>query len=87
MNFKPFFDAIPYMGVGLVFAMAFWGGMDILTTIASHFQEWLRAKRNINTEVPALAASVKELRDRQSRFERELEQSRRAGTTSDPVVR
>ena len=47
----------------------------------------LRAKRNINTEVPALAASVKELRDRQSRFERELEQLRRAGTTSDPVVR
>ena len=63
MNFKPFFAAIPYMGVGLVFFMAFWGGMDILTSIASHFQEWLRAKRNINTEVPALAASVKELRE------------------------
>ena len=87
MNFKPFFAAIPYMGVGLVFAMAFWGALDMMSTLASHFQEWLRAKRNINTEVPALAASVKELRDRQSRFERELEQIRRAGTTSDPVVR
>ena len=82
MNFKPFFHLIPYIAAGLVFFMAFWGGMDILTSIASHFQEWLRAKRNINTEVPALAASVKELRDRQSRIERELEQMRR-----DPVVR
>ena len=87
MNFKPFTNAIPYIAAGLVFFMAFWGGMDILASIASHFQEWLRAKRNINTGVPALAASVKELRDRQSRFERELEQIRRAGTTSDPVVR
>ena len=87
MNFKPFFQLIPYIAAGLVFFMAFWGGMDILTSIASQFQEWLRAKRNINTEVPALAASVKELRDRQSRFERELEQIRRAGTMNDPVVR
>ena len=87
MNFKPFTNAIPYIAAGLVFFMAFWGCMDMLTSIASQFQEWLRAKRNINTEVPALAAAVKELRDRQSRFERELEQIRRAGTTSDPVVR
>jgi hypothetical protein len=77
MNFKPFFQLIPYIGAGLVFFMAFWGGMDMLTTIASHFQEWLRAKRNINTEVPALSAAVKELRDRQSRVERELQQLRR----------
>jgi hypothetical protein len=82
MNFKPFFQLIPYIAAGLVFFMAFWGGMDMLTSIASQFQEWLRAKRNINTEVPALAAAVKEMRDRQSRFERELEQIRRAGTTN-----
>ena len=82
MNFKPFSQLIPYIAAGLVFFMAFWGCMDILTSVASQFQEWLRAKRNINTEVPALAASVKELRDRQSRIERELEQMRR-----DPVVR
>ena len=87
MNFKPFFQLIPYIAAGLVFFMAFWGGMDILASIASHFQEWLRAKRNINTEVPALAAAVKELRDRQSSLERELQQIRRAGTMSDPVVR
>jgi hypothetical protein len=77
MNFKPFIQLIPYIAAGLVFFMAFWGGMDMLTTIASHFQEWLRAKRNINTEVPALSAAVKELRDRQSRVERELQQLRR----------
>ena len=87
MNFKPFFQLIPYIAAGLVFFMAFWGGMDILTSIASQCQEWLRAKRNINAEVPALAAAVKELRDRQSRFERELEQIRRAGTMTDSVVR
>ena len=78
MNFKPFFDAIPYMCVGLLFVTAFWGAVDMMSALASQFQEWLRAKRNINTEVPALAAAVKELRDRQSRFERELQQIRRA---------
>jgi len=78
MNFKPFYNAIPYIAAGLVFFMAFWGGMDMLASIASHFQEWLRAKRNINTEVPALAEAVKELRDRQSGLERELQQIRRA---------
>ena len=29
MNFKPFYNAIPYIAAGLVFFMAFWGGMDI----------------------------------------------------------
>lgn len=77
MNFKPFVNAIPYVSLGLVFFMAFWGSMDMLASIASHFQEWLRAKRNINTEVPALSAAVKELRDRQTRVERELQQLRR----------
>jgi hypothetical protein len=82
MNFKPFLNAIPYMAVGLLFMTAFWGAIDILATISSNIESWLRAKRNINTEVPALAASVKELRDRQSRLERELGQIRR-----DAVVR
>jgi hypothetical protein len=76
MNFKPFLNAIPYMAVGLLFTVAFWGAIDILTTISSHVESWLRAKRNINTEVPALAASVKELCAQQSRFERELDQIR-----------
>ncbi len=71
-----------YLAVGLLCMTAFWGAIDILATISSNIESWLRAKRNINTEVPALATSVKELRDRQSRFERELEQIRR-----DAVVR
>jgi peptidoglycan hydrolase CwlO-like protein len=87
MNFKPFLNAIPYLCVGLLFVTAFWGAIDILATISSNIESWLRAKRNINTEVPALAASVKELREQQSRLEREMEQIRRAGTTSGPVVR
>ena len=78
MNFKPFLNAIPYLCVGLLFVTAFWGAVDILSTISSHVESWLSAKRKINTEVPALAAAVKELRDQQARFERELEQIRRA---------
>ena len=87
MNFKPFLNAIPHLCVGLLFVTAFWGAIDILATISSNIESWLRAKRNINTEVPALAASVKELREQQSRLEREIEQIRRAGTTSGPAVR
>ena len=87
MNFKPFLNAIPYLAVGLLCMTAFWGAIDILATISSNIESWLRAKRNINTEVPALAASVKDLREQQSRLEREMEQIRRAGTTSDPVAR
>lgn len=73
MNIKALYDAAPYIGVGALFFFCFWGTVDILTSITLNFQEWLRAKRNINTEVPALSASVKELRERQNRFERELE--------------
>ena len=73
MNFKPFFHLLPYAAASFVFFLAFWGLIDMLSAITSHFQDWLRAKRNINTEVPALTASVKELRDRQTRLEREME--------------
>ena len=76
MNFTPFLNALPYMSVGLLFATAFWGAVNIMATISLTIESWLSAKRNINTEVPALAASVEELRDRQTRFERELEQLR-----------
>lgn len=59
----------------LIFAMV--AAIEFISSVGSHLQEWLRAHRNINTEVPALSASVKELRTRQSRLEAELEQSRR----------
>jgi hypothetical protein len=72
MNFKPFMDAIPYIGVGLLFFTTFYGALDISVTVSSHVESWLRAKRNVNVELPALEASVKELRAQQSRFELEL---------------
>ena len=66
-----------YVAVGWMFAMAIWGGIDFLVTVILHLQEWLRAHRNINKEVPALAAAVEELQRGQSRLEAELEQIRR----------
>ena len=72
MNFKPFMDAIPYIGVGLVFFTVFYGARDISVSISSHVASWLQAKRNVNVEMPALEASVKKLRAQQSRFESEL---------------
>jgi hypothetical protein len=77
MDFKPFVHAIPYIAICVVFFTSFCGAVEIITAVVSHSQEWLRAKRAINTEVPALNAAVKELRDRQTRVERELQQLRR----------
>jgi len=74
---KSLVDLLSYIGLVSVGAMAMWGAIDISVSIALSVQEWLRAKRNINTEVPALKASVEELRKRQTRFETELEQIRR----------
>ena len=75
LNLKPFFHLLPYVAASFVFFLAFWGLIDMLS--AHHVPLpglALRVKRNINTEVPALTASVKEiLRDRQTRLEREME--------------
>ena len=52
-------------------------------------QEWLSAKRNINTEVPKLKASVSELQKRQSLLEsdvRRLQRLREADSTIGKVL-
>jgi hypothetical protein len=77
MSSKAFVEFLSYTAVFMVCAMAMYGAIDISVSVALSIQEWLRSKRSINTEVPALKASVEELRRRQTRFETELEQIRR----------
>ena len=75
------------VAIGWLFAMVMWGTIGFMVTVFEYLQQWLRAHRNINTEVPALAASVEELRKGQSRLEAELEQIRRVrgdATTTGP---
>ncbi len=63
-----------------LFIMASIGTMDLLFSMVSAVQDWLTARRKINTELPALSASVEELRRRQSRLEVELDQLRRTAS-------
>ena len=65
------------VGVSLMFMMALWGIVCFFITLIEYLQNWLTARKNINTEVPALKSSVEELRRRQSRLETEWEQVRR----------
>ena len=77
---------VTFGGHRWLFAMAMWGTIGFGVTVVEYLQEWLRAHRNINKEVPALAASVEELRKGQSRLEAELEQIRRAGIRDARLV-
>ncbi len=70
-------NLLSYFAIAWLFMMGMFGTIDLLVSVGLHFQEWLRAHRNINTQIPALSASVEELRKRQSRMEMELEQIRR----------
>lgn len=65
------------VAVSLMFMMALWGIMCFFITLIEYLQNWLTARKNINTEVPVLKSSVEELRKRQSRLEAEWEQFRR----------
>ena len=65
------------VAVSLMFMMALWGIVCFFITLIEYLQNWLTARKNINTEVPALKSSVEELRRRQSRLEAEWEQVRR----------
>jgi len=65
------------VAVSLMFMMALWGIVCFFITLIEYLQNWLTARKNINTEVPALKSSVEELRRRQSRLETEWEQVRR----------
>ncbi len=51
-------NLINSVGVGLLFAMAVWGTICLLMTVIEYLQQCLSARKNINTEVPKLAASV-----------------------------
>jgi len=65
------------VAVSLMFMMALWGIVCFFITLIEYLQNWLTARKNINTEVPALKSSIEELRRRQSRLETEWEQVRR----------
>ena len=77
MHSKVFVESLSNTAILLVCSMAMLGALDVSSSIALSIQEWLRSKRNINTEVPALKASVEDLRRRQTRLETELEEIRR----------
>jgi hypothetical protein len=77
MTSKALFDLLPNVAIGFMFGMAIFGTIDLLVTVSTHVDDWLRANRNINDEVPTLKASVTELQKRQSRMELEVQQLRR----------
>ena len=77
MTSHVFLNLLSYFAIAWLFIMGTFGTIELLVSVGSHFQEWLRAHRNINAQVPALSTSVEELRKRQSRMEVELEQIRR----------
>jgi hypothetical protein len=60
------------VALGWMFSMVLWGTISFAATVIDYLEEWRRAHRSLNTEVPALAASVKELQARQLRLETEL---------------
>jgi phage shock protein A len=60
-----------------MFMMAMWGAITLLVTLVEYLQNWLSARKNINTEVPALKESVEDLRKRFARLETEWERIRR----------
>ena len=66
------------VAVGFMFTMAMWGVICLSITLIEYFQTWLNARKNINTEVPALKLSVGELNTRLAKLEAELAQMRRA---------
>ena len=70
-------NLVSSIAVTLVFMMAAWGAISLLMTLIDYLQNWLSARKNINTEVPALKESVEELRKRFARLETEWERIRR----------
>ena len=78
MTLKALFDLLPnVVAICVVFGMAIFGAVNLLVTVSTHVDDWLRANRSINNEVPTLKASVTELQRRQSRMELEVQQLRR----------
>jgi hypothetical protein len=77
MTSKALFDLLRNGAIGFMFGMAIFGTIDLLVTVSTHVDDWLRANRSINNEVPTLKASVTELQRQQSRMELEVQQLRR----------
>ena len=78
MTLKALFDLLPnVVAICVVFGMAIFGAVNLLVTVSTHVDDWLRANRSINNEVPTLKASVTELQRQQSRMELEVQQLRR----------
>ena len=59
--------------VWIIGAAAF-STIQLLAFVGEQIEEWLRARRNLNKELPALAAQVEELRKSQSILEAQMKQ-------------
>ena len=73
------------VAVGFFYGMALVGFFSLIGFIAGVFQDWIGAKRKINTDVPELKDSVRELKLKLSFLEsdiKRLERSRR----HDPLI-
>jgi len=70
-------NLVSSVAVAVMFMMAMWGAITLLVTLVEYLQNWLSARKNINTEVPALKESVEDLRKRFARLETEWERIRR----------
>lgn len=73
------------VAIGFLYGMALVGFFSFIGFIAGVFQDWIGAKRKINTDVPELKDSVRELKLKVSFLEsdiKRLERSRRY----DPLI-
>jgi len=73
------------VAIGFLYGMALVGFFSLIGFIAGVFQDWIGAKRKINTDVPELKDSVRELKLKLSFLEsdmKRLERSRR----HDPLI-
>lgn len=73
------------VAVGFLYGMALVGFFSLIGFIAGVFHDWISAKRKINTDVPELKDSVRELKVKLSFLEsdmKRLERSRRY----DPAI-
>ena len=71
-------DFITNFAVGLMFALAFLGAMWLASFLGDSVVEWRNANRKINTDVPELKDSVRELETRLSLVESRLGRLRTA---------
>ena len=78
MNFKPLLDMLHTMCLCVLITVGVFVALDLWVTISMHIQNWLRANRNMNNEVPRLKAALKELEMRQALLESDFQNLRRS---------